>query len=211
MFLPSQNLLFIHIPRTAGSSIEMLLWDSIKTKPYDCEKFLMGWDKKNNIFRQHATYNEALFFYGLDPKFSFSVVRNPYTKIVSEWQWFKLNFSYSGSLMDFIKRKNTSIYFNKQDPQFYRKDHFLPQKDFIVHNNSLTVDLLGRHENLYAFFDHICDRFSFKHKNWSKNLRYNRNKSKNDSNTIQDFHNAQTKDEVYARYKEDFLFFGYEK
>lgn len=211
MFLPNLELLFVHIPRTAGSSIEMLLWDSIKTKPYDCEKFLMGWDENYNIFRQHATHKEALCFYDINPKFSFSVVRNPYTKVVSEWQWFKLNFSYSGSLMDFIKRKNTSIYLESQYPELCRKDHFLPQKDFIVHNNSLTVDLLGRYENLHSFFNHICDRFLFKHHNWSKNARYNRNKSENDSNIIKDFHNAHTKDEVYARHKEDFIFFGYEK
>ena len=82
----SENLVFLHIPKNAGTTIE----DIGKENGYNWGRF----DKKNlkNIpFNQNCSYwhappkNLSKDYYNINP--SFTVVRNPYDRIVSEYNY----------------------------------------------------------------------------------------------------------------------------
>ena len=91
---PELRICFIHIPKTGGTTIEHLIPNihpnnCIGIKPYDnqeCDyKYLFG----NNL--QHLTFNEII---KLKPEilkdnyFIFTLVRNPYSRVVSMAAWF---------------------------------------------------------------------------------------------------------------------------
>lgn len=79
IYLPKQKVLFIHNPKTAGTSISQWLTDNFET---------IG-------ARKHANAKQALMFFD-DVNYIFGVVRNPFDRLVS-WHKFindtqKINF-----------------------------------------------------------------------------------------------------------------------
>jgi hypothetical protein len=88
------NILFIHIPKTGGTSVETYL-----SKKYDIElneKSLFIYKKHfMNASYQHQLYinmkrNKAFFNINFNEIFMFSVVRNPYDRIVSDLFFLKI-------------------------------------------------------------------------------------------------------------------------
>jgi len=90
------NILFIHIPKTGGSSLETY-FENIYTQT------CFGFDKKNilpeninNISLQHLTYNTIYKYRDiLDVSFNeklniITIVRNPYDRIISDLFWLKI-------------------------------------------------------------------------------------------------------------------------
>ena len=90
------NLLFIHIPKTGGSNIENFFFKEYKQKP-DITKLLSNNLnlKFNNHSLQHMTYsqifnNKEYFDINFDNLRIFSVVRNPYDRLISDLFFLKL-------------------------------------------------------------------------------------------------------------------------
>jgi hypothetical protein len=74
MILDKHKILFIHIPRTGGTSVENHF--NYQSKH--------GWNPKNS---QHLTLEEYSNHYNLDDYFKFTVVRNPWDRLVSWYIW----------------------------------------------------------------------------------------------------------------------------
>lgn len=89
-----KKVLFVHIEKTGGSSITTLLTPHI-SKKYRSENAKMpgsgsGWRQTWHINRQHARFSSSLPLldkFGIDPQeyFKFTVVRNPYSWLLSIW------------------------------------------------------------------------------------------------------------------------------
>jgi hypothetical protein len=122
-----KNILFIHIPKTGGTSIRHLINDNVP------KKFPFGHD--------------PLFSFKIDEiknKFKFSIVRNPYTRTYSYYQHFceknniKINFE---NFLEEIKKgvvyKNTPMYYFPQS--FYVYDH----------DGESSLDKIYKYEKLY--------------------------------------------------------------
>ena len=140
-----KRLLFIHIPKTGGSSVEYSM-NCLENK----EK---GWKIVNNKAIQHSKWN---YYKIKEPKVSleknkywtiFSIVRNPYAKLVSEFFFLKKinleNISYNNhyfkninemSLNNFIDYTEYIVKYKLYHLSLYH-DHFIPQSDFIFDNN----------------------------------------------------------------------------
>tara|TARA_R110000824_G_scaffold286698_4_gene474838 strand:+ start:2469 stop:3206 length:738 start_codon:yes stop_codon:yes gene_type:complete len=74
MIVEDFKLLFVHIPRTGGSSVE-------KFFNYECDK---KWRSHN---AQHCTLEEYSDGYDLDDYFKFTIVRNPWDRLLSWYLW----------------------------------------------------------------------------------------------------------------------------
>ena len=131
-----KNVVFVHIPKTAGSSIMKYLRD---TGQY-------WWI--NSYIRNHDPLFNLSKHNNLDRSFCFAVVRNPYTRAYSAYmQYSKANnllgvLSFSQYLDQILFGKVSS-----QTPLLYK-----PQSFFTVdHSGEHTLDKIYKFENLKEF------------------------------------------------------------
>jgi Sulfotransferase family len=153
--------LFVHIPKTAGMSIEHAFLREVGLTWEDRAAFLL---RRNDDPRRgppqltHLTAGEYLACGYLTEQqfrsyFKFAFVRNPWDRIVSEYKYWghpvKIDFK---------------TYLFKRLPapgwtDIYR--HVIPQHDFLYDESGrLLVDFVGRFETIQADFDRICERLS---------------------------------------------------
>jgi len=185
-----RNLLFIHIPKCAGTSIEVACgWSSsypriglepTQTTPHFPSLFGGG--------LQHLTVREIRENYlrdEIERYFCFTVLRDPFHRLVSHFLWrffrFQERIPPKDELIEtfqtFVDRLDllygqTPIFHSPQegfsfngielDLQFAPNSidrHLLPQTSFIFDRGSLRTNLLCSHENLEHDFEKIANRF----------------------------------------------------
>lgn len=169
------NCLFVHIPKVAGQSIESVFlqragldWDSraaMLLKP--------NRDPKKGPPRlAHLTYSEYVQLGYLSQKeiahlYSFAFVRNPWQRILSEYQY----RDYQCSFDDFLLKRFPTIAqdnFSNGDDLFR---HVIPQAEFVFDRyDNQQVDFIGRFETLTADFAKVTktitgSSLSLPHKN----------------------------------------------
>ena len=199
-YYPNKNILFIHIPKTGGTIIE----NQIK-KQYN-ETLYSGFTNNileypyNKISLQHQFYTTIYKYKDvLNINFNkikiFSVVRNPYDRIISDLFWFNL-----------IKKNDSSdiVYNIIKNKYLYRDDldnHNLPQYLFITDENKKLLPNIKiyKTEELNIKNDEINKyleiNINIKRENVNKN--YSKYLNRNSINIINNF------------YKKDFELFGY--
>jgi len=90
------NLLFIHIPKTGGSSVENFLKRQYEQTVCQPQKVLFDEPNLRKINLQHQVYRtlykyKELLKLPFDDKMRIiTIVRNPYDRIISDLYWFKL-------------------------------------------------------------------------------------------------------------------------
>lgn len=176
------SILFVHIPKTAGSSISKIL----------DEKNLDNW--KREWPRHHDPYSYLKEANLVDEKvFSFAVVRNPYTRTYSCYkQYNKTNqtdISFA-QYLDNIKHGKISTV----SPLLH-----IPQSFYIMDQDDLQVERLYKFENLKELEDELGWELGF----------YNVGNYMVES-YIQDYSDEAIK-MVQDFYSSDFINFGYSK
>ena len=131
------KFIFLHIPKCAGTSVNKMLSEKTnfdyKSPNYE---FLYGWCPKRKIFMQHATVQE-LFELDLisaniwNSYYKFTIIRNPWDRIISSFNWIKSDLKINGSLTDFLFLKNKFSSISNPNPLTYRADHLKTQSEFI--------------------------------------------------------------------------------
>ncbi|MEH6580563.1 MAG: sulfotransferase family 2 domain-containing protein [Halioglobus sp.] len=134
---------FIHINKTGGSSIEKALGAGL----------------------DHSTALEKYQQLGARAwrdKFVFTIVRNPWDKVVSHYHYrVKTNQTGLGDnalpFRDWLLRC-----YVERDPRYYDQPRmFMPQRDWLTdEHGELLVDYVGKFENLQQDFATICARLS---------------------------------------------------
>ena len=142
--------IFVHIPKTGGSSIESVIWP----QPRAVTDLWMGFiDNYNNKYQtgglQHLLSRQIQSEVGskiFKKYYKFTFVRNPWDKAVSQYCF----MSRREDLRDFIgMKKNDS--FKKYLDLIRLRDHvqWEPQVNFITDlNNELLVDYIGKFETI---------------------------------------------------------------
>ena len=197
-----KNLLFIHVQKTAGTSVRQLLQRQIP----DLVPFLGTHD--------HARLARETLGTAYDEMFKVAFVRNPWDRLVSWYTMIVDNaqqvapekhnrlwryvLSESRNFEEFITRCTDVI-----DDVDGRKSFAFNQLDYIAdEDDNVIVDFIGRYETLPADIDRLFDRLgladrSLPHRNRSDHRHYS------------DYYSATTRDIIAERFARDIEFFGY--
>ena len=157
MICQEYKCIFIHIPKTAGQSIENFFLNLVGLTWETRDRLLLKYNENSKLGPErlaHLTTEEYLRCGHInEDKFSsyfkFSFVRNPWERLVSEYHYQKYDQRFSFN--EFVKYG-----FPKPDlSNAYR--HIMPQYDFIYNQEGkLLVDFVGKFETLQRDFDEVC-------------------------------------------------------
>lgn len=196
--------IFIHIPRTGGSSIERELvhddWWTVESKT------------------KHLIASQAKKIYSeyWDDYFKFSFVRDPYSRMLSMTTFDIMRKIYYGDTLPFngvvtdqhmneYKKLFGTPVLIEHDYRFYKREEVESEKhkDNCVYGNILDepIDYIGRFETLEEDFHNICNILKLKEKKLGK---FGKNKH---TNTL----SVEAKIIINKIYHEDFSTFNYSK
>jgi hypothetical protein len=198
-YYKEKNLLFIHIPKTGGTMIEKAIKNNqtLYTN-HKGNKLLVSPYNKTSL--QHQFYTTIYQFrdklkVDFDNIKVFTIVRNPYNRIISDLFWnrlIKINFT-SDEVYNVIK--NNYLYRDDLD------SHNEPQYKFIVDENCKLIESIKifQTEELNEINDELNKFIGFNIDiKRNKNKDYNKYLNKESISLINDF------------YKKDFELFNYE-
>jgi hypothetical protein len=147
------NLLFIHIPKTGGTSIENYLSKKtgINLNNKSLYEFLNENEKKEKQIitsLQHITYKTILkhkkfFNINFNNLQIITIVRNPYERVVSDLFFYgsiKINTS-KEEVYNILKNKLSNVNENNENNKNHYDNHTLPQYLFVTINDKLIDNL----------------------------------------------------------------------
>ena len=125
----NKNILFIHIPKTGGTSIKNLINDNVP------KKFPFGHDPLSSFEIKE-----------INDRFKFAVVRNPYTRTYSYYHHFCKQNNLKITFEDFLKNIETRIFYKNTPMYFF-------QQSFYVYDieGNFSLDKIYKYEKLYEF------------------------------------------------------------
>ena len=216
MISDKHKYVFVHVPKCGGSSIELnlLARENIYINNFIKNGFskLTPWQKKKyNLGREDmGVASQHLKINQYEPQkaknyFTFSFVRNPWDRMVSEYFYIK-------------KSRGTHCeneFFSKTFPSFRSfvinnglqcawPSHRFQQIDFVL--NPMTnqmVDFIGRFENLNRDFRYVCQRIGFK--------KFTRLKQRNPTchKKYRHYYDTETKNIIAHKFRRDIEYFKY--
>ena len=214
-FSRKMDVLFVWIPKAAGSSI----YRALKNSRYKCRRLLnkekdgiihfpyTDFDNKGAVTFAHTSI-DALFDKDIIHKdffenaFKFCFVRNPWDRLVSLFfyrEFHKKYDSFQQFCLDFKDKEIEPIglYNSRLNSQFNDQLSWIIGK-----NGRLLVDFIGRYERLEDDFRKICRiisiRKSLPHRNATRHAHY------------REYYNAESIEIVRKRYSRDIEYFGYD-
>jgi hypothetical protein len=198
-----KKILFVHIPKSGGTTIEHHM-GAINNPNKGYKR------NTNNKAMQHLTIEEynALFD---DKRFDnyckFTIVRNPYDKMLSEYYWTDLPIGYKDKhSFDYFLGAVSDIVINKNYNYTFLHDHFTPQKEFITdENNNIIVDKIFKFEEFNEVVEFV--QMYYPNINTTVHNKIKTAKSKNSRLTLND----KQKNIIYNLYEDDFILLGYDK
>jgi len=136
------KIVFIHIPKTAGSSIEQIYRDL-----EDDILFFSSTDFINGHSPQHSTYLELKKWNMIPSDFRIiSVIRNPYERFISEFNYQKGHLG-----RDYLNLELFTKSFFNPDNRYDWDNHQLSCSEFLRSSNAEII----RFENLHEDFERL--------------------------------------------------------
>jgi hypothetical protein len=231
MICHHKKCVFVHIPKTAGQSIEYVFLNLLDLTWETRAPLLLRRNDRPELgpprlahlkaseYVRYKYMSQELF----DEYYKFSFVRNPWDRLISIYKHFGFHYRYE--FKTFLMKKF-------KDTMWLNKSWFVgPQSDFVrKEDGSLIVDFIGKFENLQNDFDHVCQQIGLQ----PTKLPYV-NRSKTEANPslhlkgfttyvwwllrgkhlqgfkrYQDYYDNESKELVAQLYKQDVELFGYE-
>jgi len=178
------DFVFVRINKTGGSSIKWAL------------QLPIG----------HTTALEYIDVLGRkewERRFSFTVVRNPWDRVVSQYHFrLKTNQTRLGNQQIDFKTWVELAYGKQASPYYDDPKMFMPQVDWIAdQDGDILVDFILRFENLHTDFSTLCDTLG-------KDLELPHIKS-SQRGDYQDYYDQKTKNYVEDWFSKDITTFQY--
>lgn len=213
------NLLFIHIPKTGGSSVEDYIEQKYKINLSTQTLFSRSLTCLfYNHTLHHSTYKELFkhkndFDIDFNNIIIFTIVRNPYDRIISEL--FFIHFIKLDELNKLNNVKNKQSYILEKINFYLKSDnnydnHKLPQYLYILdENNEINKNIIIlKNENLNEEIKNIY----FPNFNIDlSDFNFNSNKTHRNEIDYKSLLNKESIDIINLYYSKDFEYFNYDK
>jgi hypothetical protein len=204
----TRNLLFVHIPRTGGTSIERLLglfnaenlWNIGPHSPFEA----------TGKSPQHFTYRELEAILPQDVisrTYKFAFVRNPWDRFLSEFLWRRRMhalkwFSFSKSLYDHGYLRSFDefaqilkvVQESRNDLLYGLDGHLDTQTSFVVDRSSnVALDFIGRFEQFERDVWNVLKavgipKLEIPHENTTNHLKYQLHYSSSGRGLVESFY-----------------------
>lgn len=211
MISHKHRCIFIHIPKTAGSSINSFFHPNVKFhfKNADYDR-LFGWCEKRKLHMQHATAKQLLETELISEDvwnsyYKFTFVRNPWDRAYSDYLWMMKFANIKGSFKDYMNQKDEfDEILNDNSKDSFLGDHVLSQHKFFDLNGDLEVDFQGHFENFSSDIQVVLEQLGIDEQ-FDKNM----NKSKRRYKHYSQFFSNSNKKLVEEKYSKDIELFDY--
>lgn len=204
MIISDKNkFVFIHIPKNSGTAMTKEL-----QKTYENTKLLKLCERDGiniGIDKMHLYYDVIYQFISknvLDNYFKFCIIRNPYNKLYSAWNFIKKRHGYN-NVNDFIKYKlNEEFIYGKELIPGDARVHYRPQFTFVYDNEG------NKFANFIIRYENLNEDISEMNKKYDLNIPLYDN-----GNTQKSYINLLNKESILkinSLYEKDFKLFNYE-
>jgi hypothetical protein len=168
----AHKVIFIHIPKCAGQSIEETFLNDLNLN-WDDHRYLFGcfekpssWNKNIPHRLAHLTAKEMLEFNLLQEEifnsfYKFTIVRDPVDRLVSSWNYLNLEADFNDwvSSTVLLEHKSKNYFFKSQSEYLFDE------------NNKLLVDDIVPFKSLgspsHSFYNYLVNITSLSHRNIS--------------------------------------------
>lgn len=211
MISHKHKCIFIHIPKTAGTSINTFFHPGVRFhyEKADYER-LFGWCPKRRIHMQHATSKQLIETELITEEqwntyFKFAFVRNPWDRAYSDYIWIQQFSGVKGSFKDYIlKNGNFKGILNDSSNNKYLGDHLYKQSDFFDVKGDYEVDFIGRFENFNLDIQYVLSELGITEK-----FNEFQNKGKGRKKVYSTFYTNTLKKLVTKEFEKDIRLFNY--
>jgi chondroitin 4-sulfotransferase 11 len=179
MICHKHKCIFIHIPKTAGTSIEKI-FESNGNEYKQSEKHLLAQDSKRRYRRHWKDYVK------------FSIVRNPWARLYSVWYNYRDSGKTKLELSEFIDEVKKGKYYL-----------LTPQVRWLRTKGKIEMDFIERFEDIPDLFENIMDRFNLK-MDTIPNFKLMEGKA-----DYKGSYTDETIEKVFKMYNEDIEMWGY--
>ena len=180
----SNKFMFYHIPKTAGQSLHNVL-----------RKYTVG-DHVNEYYvtrdMTHTAVEHTWDKYKGSEYFSFAIVRNPYDRMFSLYNFLTRRKLIKETLEQFINNMD-------REPSQFR---------LLNHNGVVPLSFVGKFENLEEDFNFIADKINIDER-CTDLPKVNMDQTSNI--TYKEAFNNELKDIIDKKHHDDFINFNYEK
>jgi len=187
------KFIFVHIPKTGGTSIQYLFTKNNNVTKKENKKHFTSNDYQRENVNEWNSY------------FKFSFVRNPFDFLVSYYIFrMKMINGELGRTERFMSKKYKNSNFKSWVcNNFFNDPRVMTYFDFLSINEKIELDYIGKFENFQEDFNIICDKIGIPqqqlpHINKSKHKHYT------------EHYDDETRELVAEKYKKDIEYFGYE-
>jgi hypothetical protein len=202
-----KNFLFIHIPKTGGSSMEEALFNY---QSFNYHEVTHG------VSLQYKDYLDDDFYFSL---YKFAFVRNPWDLQASCWRYYVRENNIDMTFDEFIKWKFTGSIIHKLDKlpktenasiemlrgAFYT--HRTPQTYYLIdEKGNFLVDYIGSFERLEEHYKLLVDKLELED-NFLP--RVNVSSKPNEGRDYRKLYTEETKELVRSRFELDIKMYGY--
>ena len=195
----TDEFIFIHIPKTAGTSITQAL-HTLHPPSY--------WKDKSRKYKGHIRLKQLIDelprgVAGVDERFTFAFVRNPWDRLLSMYSHITQNMRKNTSIRSFNTWVNHDIIDPYSPRDNWQNQAHVPQVAWLS-GHGREVDFIGRFENLEEDFNiikrqlNIDVRLPYAEKNRTKHKPY------------QEVYTKKSRRRVAELFAKDIERFGYE-
>ncbi len=140
------KFIFVHASRTGGSSVERMAGIDVTSDARTAMSGNTDFPEKHASFQYYRQRYPGYF----KPYFKFTIVRNPYDRLVSAWLWIRnvIPRFAEQSLADFIRTRHEE----------YPYSSFLKLNGRSLEESLREFDFIARFERLDQDIAHICEQ-----------------------------------------------------